>query len=151
MKRFKHSLFLGAISLILSIAMCSCHKTDTCNRIVSVVNNSDTTIRVSRISYIFRNGQNYCYLTGNSIEPHSSFPVSMVARECLEEILPYCDTPDGEPSSNFTFYVIPNNSVLIETASVDSIEIVYDILKKINLAEIGVDSLIKTDFTIYYP
>ena len=69
----------------------------------------------------------------------------MSERWCLEELL-----LGNEPATNFTVYVLPPQTPDIMT-TMDSLEIVYDILKIIDLAEMGVDSLKKTSFTVYYP
>ena len=48
------------------------------------------------------------------------------------------------------YYVLPEGYPSIETTR-DSLYVVYDILKTIDLQELGVDSLLKTDYTVYYP
>lgn len=87
------------------------------------------------------NGVEYVWLfdDGQSVSPQDTATIQVIIRHCLEEY----DTP-------MAYYVLPEGYPSIETTR-DSLYVVYDILKTIDLQELGVDSLLKTDYTVYYP
>ena len=50
----------------------------------------------------------------------------------------------------FKLWILPENYNWVGTTH-DSLEILYNVLKTIDLVELGLDSLAKTDYTVYYP
>ena len=86
-------------------------------------------------------GVEYVWLfdKGQSVSPQETATIQVIIRRCLEE---YRNTP--------MYYILPEGYPSIKTTR-DSLFIVYDILKTIDLDELGVDSLVRTDYTVYYP
>lgn len=150
MKYYKHSLFFGALTSLFLLVWTSCRqKTETCHKHISVVNNSVNPITVRTMDYYTMYDKTLVSLCGcvgkepSIIAPKDILTID-VSRYCLEdEIL-------VENDNNFSFFILDTSTPCISTTK-DSLDIVYNILKKINLAEIGVDSLVKTGFTVYYP
>ena len=129
--------------LLLPLFMGSCIKTRTCHQAIKVVNNSENTISVRSLSIYQNNGVEHVWLNGqggSSIAPQDTATIQVIIRSCLET---YYNSP-------MVFYVLPDNFPCIETTR-DSLYIVYDVLKTIDLQELGIDSLLKTDYTVYYP
>lgn len=128
--------------LPLSVGFCT-KRPESCHQSIRVVNNSDITIYI---------GETWSCLNSNGtievgifdccapISPKDAAVIQVINRRCLEE---YYNTP-------MSFYVLPESSSNIYTAQ-DSLYIVYNILKTIDLQALGVDSLMKTDYTVYYP
>jgi hypothetical protein len=79
------------------------------------------------------------------IRPKDTAEISMELRWCLEEML-----LSDLPSVNYTLCVLPETYSYVHT-TLDSLEIAYDVLKKIDLMELGPDSLLKTNYTVCYP
>ena len=141
-KRNQTHLFTFAISLLLlPLFVSSCGKIGTCHQAIKVVNNSEDTISVRDLSMSQHNGVEYVWLfdDGQSVSPQDTATIQVIIRYCLEEY----DTP-------MAYYVLPEGYPSIKTTR-DSLYVVYDILKTIDLQELGVDSLLKTDYTVYYP
>jgi hypothetical protein len=141
-KRNQTHLFTFAISLLLlPLFVSSCGKIGTCHQAIKVVNNSEDTISVRDLSMSQHNGVEYVWLfdDGQSVSPQDTATIQVIIRHCLEEY----DTP-------MAYYVLPEGYPSIKTTR-DSLYVVYDILKTIDLQELGVDSLLKTDYTVYYP
>ena len=141
-KRNQTHLFTFAISLLLlPLFVSSCGKIGTCHQAIKVVNNSEDTISVRDLSMSQHNGVEYVWLfdDGQSVFPQDTATIQVIIRHCLEEY----DTP-------MAYYVLPEGYPSIKTTR-DSLYVVYDILKTIDLQELGVDSLLKTDYTVYYP
>ena len=132
--------------LLLALAFCSgsCNeKLETCHRVISIVNNSDSVISICRFGWI---DANHCGLGKISeIKSKDTVDIEMFHRWCLEELL-----LENQPATNYTLCVLPENFSYIHT-TLDSLEISYNILKTIDLVELGPDSLLKTDYTVYYP
>ena len=131
--------------LLLALAFCSgsCNKIQTCHQAIKVVNNSERAISVRNLSIYRTNGVEYVWLNGqggSSIAPQDTATIQVIIRSCLET---YYNSP-------MVYYVLPDNFPCIETTR-DSLYIVYDVLKTIDLQELGIDSLLKTDYTVYYP
>lgn len=143
--RFQNFLFTLAFSLLLLpiLVESCCNKPVTCHQAIKVINNSEGTVSVRTPSmYLKPNGVEYVRLDDShsySILSRDTAVIPVIMRHCLEEY----DTP-------MLFYVLPESFPCIETTW-DSLYTVYDILKTINLQELGVDSLIKTDYTVYFP
>lgn len=134
-------LALPLLLLPLIAGLC-CKKPDTCHHKISIVNNSDSTISIARLGH-YNNQVSFGCI--EKVSSKDTVEIQMSVRWCLEELL-----SGNEPATNFTVYVLPPPTLDILT-TMDSLEIVYDILKIIDLAEMGVDSLKKTSFTVYYP
>lgn len=128
--------------LLLPLFMGSCVRFGTCHQAIKVVNNSDSTISIRDLAMSQKNGVVYVWLydSGRSVAPQETVTVEVIIRRCLED---YHNDP-------LLYYVLPEGYPSIKT-SPDSLYIVYDILKTIDLQELGVDSLLKTDYTVYYP
>lgn len=142
-KKFYTQILVLAYSLfLLPLFMGSCIKTGTCHQAIKVVNNSENTISVRNLSMYQHDGVEYVWLfdKGQSVSPQETATIQVIIRRCLEE---YRNVP-------MEYYVLPDSFPCIETTR-DSLYIVYDILKTIDLDELGVDSLVKTDYTVYYP
>lgn len=141
--RIKHLIYLCLPIIALSLCSSTCQmKPDTCHRSISIVNNSDSTISIARLGH-YNNQVSFGCI--EKVSSKDTVEIQMSVRWCLEELL-----SGNEPATNFTVYVLPPPTPDILT-TMDSLEIVYDILKIIDLAEMGVDSLKKTSFTVYYP
>jgi len=150
MINYKHSFYLGALTSLFLLVWTSCgQKTETCHKHISVVNNSANPITVRTLDYYYINGKTIVSLCGcvgkepSIIAPKDILTID-VSRYCLEDEISVGN------DDNYSFFILDTSTPCLSTTK-DSLDIVYDILKKINLAEVGVDSLIKTDFTIYYP
>ena len=142
-KRNQTHLFTFAISLLLlPLFVGSCIKTGTCHQAIKVVNNSENTISVRNLSMSQHNGVEYVWLfdEGQSVSPQETASIQVIIRSCLET---YYNSP-------MVYYVLPDDFPSIKTTR-DSLYIVYNVLKTIDLQELGVDSLVKTDYTVYYP
>ena len=146
MMKKKHTSCIFSFSCLLfilplSIGLCS-KRPESCHQSIRVVNNSDMTIYIGDpIYYLNSNGavEIGIFDCCDPISPKDVAVIQVIGRRCLEEY----NTP-------MSFYVLPESSPNIYTAQ-DSLYIVYDILKTIDLQELGVDSLVKTDYTVYYP
>ena len=140
----KNHVFAFVLSLfLLPIFAASCGKIGTCHQAIKVVNNSERAISVRDLSISLKNGIEHVWLNGlggASIAPQDTATIQVIIRHCLEE---YLNVP-------MVYYVLPDNFPCIKTTR-DSLYIVYDVLKTIDLQELGVDSLVKTDYTVYYP
>lgn len=144
MKTHVFSIAFPLLFLLLSAGLCS-KKPNTCHKSIKVVNESENTIYLGCLGY-FPNiigtehlediGLFDCY---EPIPSQDTVIVQVISRHCLEDY----DAP-------MSFYVLPTPPSGIITTS-DSLYIVYDILKIIDLQELGIDSLVKTDYTVYYP
>lgn len=150
MINYKHSFYLGALTSLFLLVWTSCgQKTETCHKHISVVNNSVNPITVRTMDYYTMYDKTLVSLCGcvgkepSIIAPGDTLTID-VSRYCLEDEISVGN------DDNYSFFILDKSTPCLSTTK-DSLDIVYDILKKINLAEIGVDSLIKTDFTIYYP
>lgn len=135
--------------LLLGLLLCSVdcpRKKEPCHHTITVVNNSDSVVTICEAMHNINN--NYWVLIKiHDINPNDALEYSALARyQCYEdEIL---NAPDAHWSSVF---VLSNTYEYIQTPTYDSLFIKYDVLKHIDLAELGIDSLFKTDFTVYYP
>ncbi len=141
---------LPLLLLPLCAGLCS-KKHATCHHELTFVNNSDTAISLRSMLYYDKEGQRLVTLDGRimanieestiDIEPNDILVIKHPRYYCFEEIL-------GE----YEIYIVPK-ATLNETTwtTIDSLEYYWDILKIIDLAEMGVDSLRKTNFTVYYP
>lgn len=142
--RIQSCVFVCAFSLfLLPILSGSCKKIHSCHQAIKVVNNSERAISVRNLSIYRTNGVEYVWLNGqggSSIAPQDTATIQVIIRSCLET---YYNSP-------MVYYVLPDNFPCIETTR-DSLYIVYDVLKTIDLQELGIDSLLKTDYTVYYP
>ena len=136
-----HICTVACTLFLLHLFMGSCIKTKTCHQAVKVVNNSENTISVRNLSMSQHDGVEYVWLfdKGQSVSPQETATIQVIIRRCLEE---YRNTP--------MYYILPEGYPSIKTTR-DSLYIVYDILKTIDLDELGVDSLVRTDYTVYYP
>lgn len=136
-----HMFTIACTLFLLPLFMGSCIKTGTCHQAVKVVNNSENTISVRNLSMSQHDGVEYVWLfdKGQSVSPQETATIQVIIRRCLEE---YRNTP--------MYYILPEGYPSIKTTR-DSLFIVYDILKTIDLDELGVDSLLKTDYTVYFP
>ena len=142
-KHIKNLAFITGVSIIIILCLSECRR-HPCHTDVTVVNNSDSTVSICKITC----GYYYKYWLGKviEIEPQKSTTIRMAPRtDCLEDLSSYA------PGDLFTLCVLPEEYTLIETSSYDSLFIVYDVLKIINLQELGIDYLEKTDFKVYYP
>lgn len=137
-----HICTISCTLFLLHLLMVSCIKPKTCHQAVKVVNNSENTISVRNLSMSQHDGVEYVWLfdKGQSVSPQETATIQVIIRRCLEE---YRNVP-------MEYYVLPEGYPSIKTTR-DSLYIVYDILKTIDLDELGVDSLLKTDYTVYYP
>ncbi len=125
--------------MLLYFGSCRC-KPEICHHYVYFVNNSDSTVSVSLFSGMV--GYDVVFLPKIAdAKPHDTIEIENSGRYCLEEVLQY---------EAYTFFVLPEGYTFVET-TLDSLEIAYNILKKINLNELGPDSLLKTNYTVYYP
>ena len=142
--KFNNHVFACAFSLfLLPLFAGSCGKICTCHQAIKVVNNSERAISVRDLSISLKNGVEHVWLNGqggSSIAPHDTAIIQVIIRSCLET---YYNSP-------MVYYVLPDDFPCIKTTR-DSLYIVYDVLKTIDLQELGVDSLVKTDYTVYYP
>ena len=140
-KFYTHILVLAYSLFLLPLFMGSCIKTGTCHQAIKVVNNSENTISVRNLSMSQHDGVEYVWLfdKGQSVSPQETATIQVIIRRFLEE---YRNTP--------MYYILPEGYPSIKTTR-DSLFIVYDILKTIDLDELGVDSLVRTDYTVYYP
>ncbi|KWW25294.1 MAG: hypothetical protein Q4F82_04605 [bacterium] len=145
-KRFKTQLFAIILPLIV-LPLCAglCKKNpDTCHQSIKVVNNSDRTVSIRRPALFLRPGADEeVWLPEQNaftVTPKDTAMIQLIMHDCLEE---YSHT-------SFPLYVLPDSFPCI-TTTWDSLYIAYDILKTIDLQDLGVDSLVKTDFTVYYP
>ena len=141
-KYYTHIFVLECSLLLLPLLMDSCFKTRTCHQSIKVVNNSENTISVRNLSMYQHDGVEDVWLfdKGQSVSPQETATIQVIIRHCLEE---YRNAP-------MEYYVLPEGYPCIITTR-DSLNIVYDILKIIDLDELGVDSLVRTDYTVYYP
>ena len=136
-------LALPLLFLLFSAEMCK--KPDTCHRTLTMVNHSDSVVSFRTLCRFYHDQQEYvdlglCFFyKPDNVFPLESIAYSDLSRYCLEETY-----------KSYVIYVVPGFTPNIITTP-DSLEIKYNILKKIDLEEIGVDSLLKTDFTVYYP
>lgn len=127
--------------LPLSVGLCS-KKPETCHQSIRVVNNSEKTIYIgSPIYYLNSNGtvEVGVFDCCDPISPQDVAIIQVIIRRCLEEY-----------STPMSFYVLSESSSNIYTTQ-DSLYFVYNILKTIDLQALGVDSLVKTDYTVFYP
>lgn len=136
-----HICTISCTLFLLHLLMVSCIKPKTCHQAVKVVNNSENTISVRNLSMYQHDGVEYVWLfdEGQSVSPQETATIQVIIRRCLEE---YRNTP--------MYYILPEGYPSIKTTR-DSLFIVYDILKTIDLDELGVDSLVRADYTVYYP
>ena len=141
---------LPLLLLPLCAGLCS-KKHATCHHELTFVNNSDTAISLRSMLYYDKEGQRLVTLDENIIANTEEFPINIEPNDtlvikhpryyCFEEIL-------GE----YEIYVVTKATPNVTTCTtIDSLEYYWDILKIIDLAEMGVDSLKKTNFTVYYP
>ena len=145
MKTHVFSIAFPLLFLLLSAGLCS-KKPNTCHKSIKVVNESEDTIffgmpghfpHIIGTEYLMDIGLfDWC----EPIPPKDTVAVQVFFGDCLED---YGDCP-------MDFYLLSTPPSGIITTS-DSLYIVYNILKKIDLQELGVDSLVKTDYTVYYP
>ena len=133
-------------SLLLGLLLCSVdcpRKKGPCHKTITVVNNSDSVVSVCHIWHFVDNS---CSLSDwDKVKPKEKVEIEMNSRWCLEDLL-----LSSEPATNYTLYVLPETYSEIHT-SYDSLYIVYNVLKIIDLMELGPDNLEKTDYTVYYP
>lgn len=142
--RIKVPIYLLVSLLVLSLCSSSCRtKPETCHKSVKIANNSDSTVSICRFGWF---SAEICTLDKIAeIRPKDTAEISMELRWCLEEML-----LSDLPSVNYTLCVLPETYSYVHT-TLDSLEIAYDVLKKIDLMELGPDSLLKTNYTVYYP
>lgn len=142
-KYFKNSIIVICVSLLL-LTLCStkCRR-GPCHHSIKIVNNSETTISIRRLtSHDGPNGMEYWLYekSGSSISPYNMAEVDVEKRYCMEDY-----------TCHFVYYVLPDSFPCI-TTTLDSLYIVYDILKTFDInGDISLDSLEKTDYTVYYP
>ena len=142
-KHIKILAFLSVSFLTFSLCFASCsRKPETCHKTVKFVNNSDYIVSICRITGFV--DEQFAIGKVKEANPKDTVEVPMSLRWCLEEQLL------SSPSTNFTFCILPETYTYVHT-TMDSLEISYNILKTINLMEMGPDSLLKTDYTVYYP
>lgn len=142
--RIKAPIYVLVSLLVLALCSNSCHrKYETCHKSVKIANNSDSTVSICRFGWF---SAEICTLDKIAeIRPKDTAEISMELRWCLEEML-----LSDLPSVNYTLCVLPETYSYVHT-TLDSLEIAYDVLKKIDLMELGPDSLLKTNYTVYYP
>ena len=139
----RRTLCMALPLLLLPLCAGLCSKDPAaCHKILTVVNQSDSTISIARLGHYNNQVSLGCI---EKVSSNDTVEIRMSVRSCLEELL-----SGNEPATNFTVYALPQSTPNILT-TMDSLEMVYDILKIIDLAEMGVDSLKKTNFTVYYP
>ncbi len=142
----RRTLCMALPLLLLPLCAGLCGKDPAaCHKILTVVNQSDSTISFRTLSSYPKEGKRYVSLGGCfyqypvDLQPNDTLVFENLSRYCIEEEL-----------FRYSLYVVPKATPDILT-TMDSLEMVYDILKIIDLAEMGVDSLRKTNFTVYYP
>ena len=143
-KYFKNSIIVICVSLIL-LTLCStkCRR-GPCHQYITVVNNSDSIVSICNIWRFW--DHTVALDGGDKLNPKESATIQMTTRTgCLEDLL---STP--EPATSYTLFILPETFSSIHT-TYDSLYLVYDILKTINLKELGLSYLEETDFTVYYP
>lgn len=138
--QIKHLIFTGVLlsTMLLYFGSCRC-KPEICHHYVYFVNNSDSTISVCKLASSIAYA---CLPKIAEVKPHDTIEIEESKRYCLEEVLPY--------EREHTLFILPESYTLAHT-TIDSLEIAYNILKTINLVELGPDSLLKTNYTVYYP
>ncbi len=145
MKRhFRSSAIVICIAfVILSLCSSKCNR-DPCHKNITVANNSDSIVS---ICYLARDTYyNYWLSKKTEVNPKDCTEISKTIRWCLEDLL-----VSSEPATNYTLYILPADYTFIKTTTYDSLFIVYDVLKTIDLMELGPDSLLRTNYTVYYP
>lgn len=106
------------------------------------MNNSDSVVSICGFTWL-SGGQ---VALGKITEAGIRDTVEVLSRRwCLEELL-----ISNEPATNHTLCVLPETYTYVHT-TIDSLEISYNILKTINLVELGPDSLLRTNYMVYYP
>ena len=142
----KRNIFL---LLALPILFQMCVKPEMCHKGLSFTNKSDTTINVARV---LGSGDGIHYfLSGCPISPDTSVFILMLKRNCLEDLLANDNLDDETTLYSRIFYFYHGNPKFIETTDIDSIGILYNVVKTFDLQNADVDSLVKTNFTVYYP
>ena len=142
----KRNIFL---LFALPILFQMCVKPRTCHKYLTFTNKSDTTINVARV---LGSGDGIHYfLSGCPLYPDSSISELMLYKGCLEDLLANGNLDDETTLYSRIFYFYQGNPKFIETTDIDSIGILYNVVKTFDLQKADVDSLISTDFTIYYP
>jgi hypothetical protein len=144
---YKHikNLAIIIVASIVITTLCStkCRRS-SCHQYITVVNNSDSIVSICNIWWF---SDNTCSLDGgDKLKPKESATIRMTTRtECLE------DMPSTiEPATNYTLFILPETFSSIHT-TFDSLYLVYDILKTIDLKGLGLSYLEGTDYTVYYP
>ena len=129
----------------LSLSLGSCHRRpEICHQNVKFVNNSDSIVSICHFGWF--SAEELALGKIAEANPQDTVEILMSYRWCLEEQL----LSSIQPSTNYTLCVLPETYTYVHT-TMDSLEISYNILKTINLMEMGPDSLLKTDYTVYYP
>ncbi|MBP5643777.1 MAG: hypothetical protein J6X10_06070 [Bacteroidales bacterium] len=142
-KYFKNSIIVICVALILSTLCSTKCRRGPCQHSIKIVNNSDSVVSICHMWHYMDNS---CSLgVRDKVKPKEKVEIEMNSRWCLEDLL-----LSSEPATNYTLYVLPETYSQIHT-SYDSLYIVYNVLKTIDLMELGPDSLEKTDYTVYYP
>ena len=143
-KHFRSSAIVICIAfVILSLCSSKCNR-DPCHENITVVNNSDSIVSICDLG--LDTYHNYWLGKITEVKPKESAEIPMTIRWCLEDLLLTSD-----PATNYTLYVLPADYTFVETTTYDSLYIVYDVLKTIDLMELGPDSLLRTNYTVYYP
>lgn len=144
---YKHikTLAIIIVASIIITTLCStkCRR-GPCHQYITVVNNSDSIVSICNIWRFW--DHTVALDGGDKLNPQESATIQMTTRTgCLEDLL---STP--EPATSYTLFILPETFSSIHT-TYDSLYLVYDILKTINLKELGLSYLEETDYTVYYP
>lgn len=146
-KSYISKLFFLVFSFLLFTVCFSycCRKPESCHYKVTIINNSDSIVSYSRLTWF---GSNQVALTSYKvISPHDSIEYALASpRDCIEDLI----VDENFPSTNLTLFILPDEHPFIIT-NLDSLDITYNILKIIDLCEYGADSLNKTNYIVYYP
>lgn len=137
-------------SLLLGLLLCSVdcpRKKEPCHDTITVVNNSDSVVTICEFSHdVYDNTWSLTNMGNVNPKDAGEFSPLITGYQCYEEEL--LNAPNARYSSIF---ILSNTYQFIETSTYDSLFIVYDVLKYIDLAKLGPDSLYLTDYTVYYP
>ena len=139
----KHCLFVAFLLFILPFFLVFCSIKSTCHQSIKVINNSQSKVYIGRPAFHQQaDGVEYVWLTDcceTPVLPNDTAIIQIIDRHCLEDY-----------NSPMHFYILQDSIPFIQTTW-DSLYIVYDILKTIDFQELGMDSLIQTDYTVFYP
>ena len=145
MKSTKFLLFCIAMPILFQM----CVKPKTCHKYLTFTNKSDSTVMVAQV---LGSGDGIHYfLSGYPLYPDSSSSELMLYKGCLEDLFANGNLDEMIHSSRRIFYFYQGNPKFIETTDIDSIGILYNVVKTFDLQKADVDSLVKTNFTVYYP